>query len=87
MKKTPFVFPQGACRFAVAFALCAVSLCAFAGQTIYVYTTGEGTMPTGWNKFSFYNSHRPALSSALKDSEGNTTGVKLYLISPATGYG
>ena len=33
MKKTPFVFPQGACRFAVAFALCAVSLCAFAGRT------------------------------------------------------
>jgi len=85
--KNPFVFPQWACRFAVAFALYAVSLGAFAGQTIYIYTTGEGTMPTGWNKFSFYNSHKPALSSALKDSEGNTTGVKLYLISPATGYG
>ena len=85
--KRQFVVPEGVRRFAVAFALCAVSLGAFGGRTIYVYTTGEGTMPTGWNKLSFYNSHKPTLSSALKDSEGNATGVKLYLISPATGYG
>ena len=41
-------------RIKTAFCMAAFgALTTFGGRTIYIYTTGEGTMPTGWNKFSF----------------------------------
>ena len=83
MKKNPSVFPQGVCRFAVAFALCAVSLGAFAGRTIYIHPSAVGHMTNTWNACSFFNSHNPRIYSNLKDSECNVTGVKFFLMAPA----
>ena len=85
MKKNQSVFPHGVCRFAVAAALCAMSLCAFAGRAFYISPTSQGTLPTGWNKCPFVISKsQPKMFTGLVDSEGNATDVKLFLMIPAT---
>ena len=85
MKKNKSVFPQGACRFAVAATLFAVSLGAFAGRAFYISPTSQGTLPTGWNKCPFVISKsQPKMFTGLVDSEGNATDVKLFLMIPAT---
>ena len=83
MKKNQSVFPHGACRFAVAATLCAVSLGAFAGRTIYIHPSAVGHMTNTWNVCSFFNSHNPKVYSNLKDSERNATGVSFFLMAPA----
>ena len=83
MKKNQSVFPQGVCRFAVAAALCAVSLCVFAGRTIYIHPSAVNHMTNTWNACSFFNSHNPKIYSNLKDSERNATGVSFFLMAPA----
>ena len=69
MKKNQSVFPHGVCRFAVAAILCAVSLGAFAGRTIYIHPSAVNHMTNTWNACSFFNSHNPKVYSNLKDSE------------------
>lgn len=83
MKKNQSVFPQGTCRFAVVAALCAVSLGAFAGRTIYIHPSAVNHMTNTWNACSFFNSHNPKVYSNLKDSERNATGVSFFLMAPA----
>ena len=85
MKENQSVFPHGACRFAVAAALCAATLGAFAGRAFYISPTSQGTLPTGWNKCPFVISKsQPKMFTGLVDSEGNATDVNLFLMIPAT---